>query len=173
MAETHRVARQRRPFVAADALLKAYAASARVNQYLVQELPAAVWRAPSPLPRGRGRTIAALVAHLHNCGLRYLERTAPGVSVPAELDRIRVTPAQAARALGAKRRAVLAIVGTALRGDGRIAGFPYDAAGYLAYYMVHDAHHRGQIVLQARLLGHPISRQTMIGMWQWSKRARE
>jgi len=171
VAETHRVGRLRGSFAAADALLKAYSASARVNQYLVQELPPAVWRAPSPLPKGR--TIAALVAHLHNCGLRYLARTAPGVSVPAELDRIRVTPAQATRALGAKRRAVLAIVGTALKGDGRIAGFPYDAAGYLAYYMVHDAHHRGQIVLQARLLGHPISRQTMIGMWQWSKRAKE
>ncbi|HYU00038.1 MAG TPA: DinB family protein [Gemmatimonadales bacterium] len=171
MAQALGVARTRRPFVAADALLKAYSASARVNQYLVQELPAAVWRAPSPLPKGR--TIAALVTHLHNCGLRYLERTAPGITVPAELDRVRVTPAQAARALGAKRRAVLAIVGTALKGDGRIVGFPYDAAGYLSYYMVHDAHHRGQIVLQARLLGHPIRRQTMIGMWQWGKRAKE
>ncbi len=162
MAQAHGVA---------DALLKAYAASARVNQYLVQQLPAAVWRAPSPLPKGR--TVAALVAHIHNCGLRYLERTAPGITVPAELDRVRVTPAQAARAFGAKRKAVLAIVGGALKGDGRIVGFHHDAAGYLMYYMLHDAHHRGQIVLQARLLGHPISRETMIGMWQFSKRAKE
>jgi hypothetical protein len=62
-----------------------------------------VWRAPSPLPKGR--TIAALVAHIHNCGLRYLERSAPGVPVP-----------------------------------------------------VH---------------GHPITQQTMIGIWQWSARAKE
>jgi hypothetical protein len=89
------------------------------------------------------------------------------------LDRRRVTRAQAVRALAAKRRAVLAIVGGALKDDGRIVGFHHDAAGYLMYYMTHDAHHRGQIVLQARLLGHPISRETMIGMWQFSKRARE
>ena len=168
MAKTHRV---KRPFVVADALLKAYSASARINQYLVQHLDRAVWHAPSPLPKGR--TVAALVAHMHNCGLRYLERTAPGAPVPDELDRRRVTPAQAARALGAKRRAVLAIVGTALRDDGRIVGSPHDAAGFLAYYMVHDAHHRGQILLQARLLGHPISRETMMGMWAFSKRAKE
>jgi uncharacterized damage-inducible protein DinB len=155
----------------ADGLLKAYSASARVNQYLVQHLDRAVWQAPSPFPKGR--TIAALVAHLHNCGLRYLERTAPGAPVPPELDRRRVTPAQAARALGAKRRAVLGIVGTALKADGRIVGFPHDAASYLSYYMMHDAHHRGQIVLQARLLGHPISREAMIGMWQFSKHAKE
>ncbi|MGE5802167.1 MAG: DinB family protein [Gemmatimonadota bacterium] len=155
----------------AAALLKAYAANARVNQFLVQQLHPAVWRAPSPLPRGR--TIAAQFAHIHNCGLRYLERTAPAYPVPNELDRFHVTPAQAAKALGAKRTAVLAIVGAALRDNSRIIGFPLSAAEYLAYYMVHDGHHRGQVVLQARLLGHPINLKTMSGMWAWNQRARE
>ena len=164
MAKTHRLS-------VPDALLKAYSANARINQYLVQHLDPAVWHAPPPVPKGH--TVAALVAHMHNCGLRYLERTAPGFPVPAELDRRRVTRAQAARSLAAKRKAVLAIVGGALADDGRIVGFHHDAAGYLAYYMIHDAHHRGQILLQARLVGHPISRATMIGMWQFSKRAKE
>ena len=164
MAKTHRLN-------AADALLKAYSASARINQYLVQQLDPAIWQAPAPGPRTR--TIAAQVAHLHNCGLRYLERTAPGFPVPAELDRRRVTRAQAVRALGAKRKAVLAIVGGALKDGSKIVGFHQDAAGYLTYYMLHDAHTRGQIVLQARLLGHPITQKTMIGMWAFSKRATE
>ncbi len=155
----------------ADALLKAYSANARINQYLVHELDPAIWKAP-PL-RSKTRTIAALVAHMHNCGLRYLERTAPGFPVPPELDRKKATRAQAMRALAAKRKAVLAIVGGALKDDGRIVGFHHDAAGYLSYYMIHDAHHRGQIVLQARLLGHPITQKTMIGMWEFSKRAKE
>ncbi len=153
------------------ALLEAYAASARINQYLVERLPAAIWRVPPPGGR-TGRTIAALVAHLHNCGLRYLERTDP-TGVPAELDRSRVTPGQAARALGVKGRAVVRIVGRALEQGRRIVGFPHNALQYLAYYMVHDAHHRGQIVQLARQLGHPISRQTMSGMWQWARRAEE
>jgi len=110
---------------------------------------------------------------MHNCGLRYLERTAPDFPVPGELDRHRATRTEAVRALGAKRKAVLAIVGAAFQDGTRIVGFPYDAAGFLTYYMMHDAHHRGQIVLQARLLGHPISQKTMIGMWQWTKRAKE
>ena len=38
---------------------------------------------------------------------------------------------------------------------------------------VHDGHHRGQILLQARLLGHPITIDTMSGMWLWTARARE
>lgn len=164
MAQAHRLD-------SAAALLKAYSASARINQYLVERLHPAIWRAPSPIPRGR--TVAALVAHMHNCALRYLERTAPEVPVPAELDRHRVTQKEAARALGAKRKAVLAIVGAALEDNNKIVGSPHRAAEFLAYYMVHDAHHRGQIVQQARQLGHPISQETMIGMWQWSARGKE
>ena len=159
----------------AAALRRAYSASARINQYLVERLHPAVWRAAPP-EDGRGkaaRTIAALVAHMHNCGLVYLRRTDPFAPVPAELDRFRVSPAQAVKALGAKRKAVLRVVGAAMAEGRRIAGFPHDAASYLAYYMIHDSHHRGQIVLQARLLGHPVSRDTMIGMWQWARRARE
>ena len=164
----------RRRVDSATALLRTYSASARINQYLVERLDPAVWRAAVRGNDGKQmRTIAALVAHLHNCGLRYLVRTEPAATVPPELDRLRVTPAQAVRALGAKRRAVLRIVGAALAEGRRIVGFPHDAADYLAYYAVHDAHHRGQIVMLARLLGHPIGQDTMSGMWQWTKRAGE
>src|SRR5437879_13181163 len=88
------------------ALVRAYSASARVNQYLVERLDPAVWRAE--LRGGRGdrlRTIAALVAHLHNCGLRSLVRTDPPDDVPREPDGVRVTRAQTARAPGATRKA--------------------------------------------------------------------
>lgn len=155
-------------------LLRAYSASARINQYLVERLDPAVWRAEVHSGRGeRMRTIAALVAHLHNCGLRYVKRTDPAARIPPELDRFRVTPTQAARALGAKRKAVVQVVGTTLREGRRIVGFPHDAATYLIYYLAHDSHHRGQILLQARLLGYPVRRETMMGMWQWSRRAAE
>ena len=154
------------------ALLRAYSASARINQFLVEQLDPAVWRA-RPDGTEKVRNIAEIVAHLHNCGLRYLERTDPDVGVPAELDRARVTPAQAARALGAKRKAVLRIVGAAIVEGRRIVGFPHGAPGYLLYYMLHDSHHRGQIVMLARQLGSPISTKTMSGMWQWGAREKE
>src|SRR5438093_1540376 len=101
----------------------------------IRRAPAAtaspLMRAPSastPPPGAKSRTLAALVAHLHNCGLRDLERTAPEAQVPGELDRARVTPAQAARALGAKGRAVVRIVGAALADGSRIVGYPHSAA---------------------------------------------
>jgi hypothetical protein len=152
-------------------LLQAYAASARVTEYLVERLDPALWRAKPPAPKLR--PIAAVVAHMHNCGLVYLRRAAPSASVPAELDRFRVTPTAAVRALAAKRRAMVAVVGPMLGRRGRVGGCSHDPVRFLLYYMAHDAHHRGQIVWQARLLGHPITVDTMSGMWQWVARGRE
>jgi uncharacterized damage-inducible protein DinB len=153
------------------ALLRAYAASARANEFLVERLDPALWRARPPAPKMR--TIAATFAHMHNCGLVYLKRAAPRVSVPTELDRHRVTPKQAVRALGAKREAVLTVLAPLLTRGGRVGGCSHDPVGFLMYYAAHDAHHRGQILQLARLLGHPVSVDTMSGLWQWTARARE
>ncbi|HYK12139.1 MAG TPA: DinB family protein [Gemmatimonadales bacterium] len=160
------------PIDATATLLSAYSASARINQYLVERLHPSLWRVK--VPGAKVRTIAALVAHVHNCGLVYLRRAAPKVPVPPELDRFSVTQKEAARVLGAKRKAVLRIVTQCLREERRLDGWSSgNAAMFLAYYMSHDAHHRGQIVTLARLLGHPISTKTMSGMWQWGVRSRE
>jgi uncharacterized damage-inducible protein DinB len=161
------------PIDVATRLLRAYAASARVNEYLVERLDPAVWRAKPPAPKMR--TIAAIVAHMHNCALVCLRRAAPEAAVPSDLDRFTASPAAAVRALRAKRRAMLAVLEPALEHGGRVCNWrwPPDAATFLVYYMVHDGHHRGQIVAQARLLGHPISIPTMSGMWQWPARGRE
>src|SRR5580700_10238740 len=53
---------RRRVLDPSDALLNAYAASARVNEFLVERIHPDVWRAKPPVRAGR--TIAALVAHL-------------------------------------------------------------------------------------------------------------
>lgn len=152
------------------ALLRVCAASARVNEYLVERLDPAVWRAKPPAPKMR--TIAAIVAHLHNCGLAYLRRAAPKVAVPPDLDRHRVTQAAAVRALAAKRRALLAVLEPALERGGRVGHSVHHPVQFITYYMVHDGHHRGQILLQTRVLGYPVSTETMSGMWLWTARLR-
>ena len=163
--------RRGEPFDVSAGLLRAYAASARANEYLIERLHPAVWRARPPA--AKLRTIASVVAHMHNCALVYLRRDAPHVRVPEELDRFRVTQAQAVRALAAKRKAVLAVLTPALARGGRVGGSSHDPVTFLTYYMAHDAHHRGQILQLARLLDHPVSVETMSGLWQWGVRARE
>src|SRR5438128_8950700 len=50
---------------------------------------------------------------------------------------------------------------------------PLDVGHVLTYFVAHEDHHRGQIVMLARQLGHRLPIEITGGLWQWSKRARE
>src|SRR5437870_511165 len=50
---------------------------------------------------------------------------------------------------------------------------PLDVGHVLTYFVAHEGHHRGQIVMLARQLGYRLPVEITGGLWQWSKRARE
>jgi len=159
------------PFSLPQALLAAFDTNDRINQYLLEKLPAAAWRAEPP--DGKGRTIAAMVAHLHNVRVMWLKASAKESRIPEQLDRHRATVTQAAKALDESREALAAVLKTALESDGRIKGFKPDVAGFFGYLIAHDAHHRGQICMLARQLGHPLPQKAMFGMWEWGTRGKQ
>jgi len=150
------------------ALLNAFNTNNRINQYLIDGIPSAAWRAKSP--DAKGRTIAAIVAHMHNVRVMWLKTAAKGSKIPAQLDRTRVTPGQAMRAIEQSRLALSVVISRALESDGRIRGFRPDVAGFLFYLVAHDAHHRGQIAMLARQLGYPLPPKIAFGLWEWGSR---
>ena len=149
------------------ALLNSFNTNNRINQYLIDNLPSQAWSAKPP--EGKGRPIAAIVAHMHNVRVMWL-KACKAEHIPAQLDRDKVTPTQAMRALEESREALSVVMSRALNTDGRIKGFRPDVAGFLGYLIAHDAHHRGQIAMLARQLGHPLPKKAMFGMWEWGTR---
>jgi uncharacterized damage-inducible protein DinB len=149
------------------ALLNALDTNNRISLYLIENLPAEAWNAK--LPDGKGRTIAAIVAHMHNVRVMWL-KAAKAEDIPEQLERATVTPAQATRALESSRAALHKLCREALETDGRIKGFRPDVAGFVGYLIAHDAHHRGQIAMLARQLGHPLPQNAVFGMWEWGRR---
>lgn len=150
-----------------SALLNAFNTNNRINLYLIDNLPSAAWKAK--LTEGKGRTIAAIVAHMHNVRVMWLKAAKAG-EIPAQLDRATATPRQAMRALESSRQALSVVISQALASDGRVRSFRPDVAGFLAYLIAHDAHHRGQITMLARQLGHALPQKAMFGMWEWGSR---
>ena len=150
------------------ALLKAFNTNNRINQYLIDNIAREAWKAKPP--EGKGRTVSAIVAHLHNVRVMWLKASAKGSDLPAQLDRATVTPAQASQALDQSCEALSEVISEALHSDGRIKGFRPDVIGFLAYLIAHDAHHRGQIAMLARQLGHPLPQKINFGMWEWGSR---
>jgi len=71
------------PFALSEALLSAFDTNDRINQYLVENVPKEAWRADPPAKKGR--TVAAIVAHMHN--VRVMWPKATSGKAPAQLER--------------------------------------------------------------------------------------
>jgi uncharacterized damage-inducible protein DinB len=157
-------------FSLSQSLLTSFDTNDRINHYMIENLPTEAWRAAPP--EGKGRSVAGIVAHLHNVRVMWLKAAAKGSKIPEQLDRTSVTPAQATKALEQSRAALSSVLKSALESDGRVKGFRPDVAGFFGYLIAHDAHHRGQICMLARQVGHPLPQKAMSGMWEWGTRGK-
>ncbi len=155
-------------FQLADSLLAAFATNNRINEYLIRNLPPEAWRAATP--DGKGRNPAAIIAHMHNVRLMWLKAVDKAAELPAKLEGDAFGPDDAIAALDSSWRALEAVLRRSLATDGKIKGFKPDVASFVAYLQAHDAHHRGQVTLLARLAGHPVSKSANFGMWEWGTR---
>ena len=155
-----------------QALLEAYAVNERINQYMLEHLDEAAWHAAPP--GGKGRTIAAIVAHMHNVRHMWLAVAAKGKPLPDKLDRATVTRKEAMQALARSAECIARLLTEALdHPEGKVKGFRPDVVGAFGYFLSHDAHQRGQIAMVARQLGHPLGKQAEFGMWEWGTRWKE
>src|ERR1700733_7703376 len=86
------------------ALISAFAANNRIDQYLIENVPGGAWAAKPP--EGKGRTIAAIAVHIHNVRLMWLK--AVGVAkLPAKLEE-NASAKETLQALGASHDAMAA-----------------------------------------------------------------
>ena len=154
-----------RPLEAERELLEAFRQSGLVNEYLVKILPLALWRLTPP--SGRGRSIAAIVAHMQSVR-RMFARMGGARPGPPSLDRDASTPKQAQRALRQSTEDLAALFETAFTArQPRVKGMSRRAINMVAYLMQHDAHHRGQICGLARDLGHKLRAEDTMRIWGW------
>ena len=156
------------------ALLKAFATNERINQFVLDALDDSVWSALPPGAKTKqARTIAAIVAHVHNVRHMWLVVSAKAKKAPDKLDRNAVTKAQAKAGLAASAAAMGDLLRASLANGGHVRDFKPDVVGFLAYAISHEAHHRGQICMLAKQLGKPLPQEIHFGMWEWKKRAEE
>lgn len=161
-------------------LVESYAVNERMNQIVLEHLDPAVWRAK--LPGSKGRTIAAIFAHVHNVRRKWLRLSAPHLKLPARLDNVRCTKKQVRAALaesGARCSEMLAeaLSGSELGLQRRVEIFlrdgwarPWPAGAAMVAYMIsHDAHHRGQVAMLAHQLGFQLPAKATSEMWAWER----
>jgi len=158
-----------------DSLLSAWRTNNRVTMDLIESLPAELLDAPIPnIPR---RTIRTIVAHLHNSRCSWLKTLGSehGLATPEHVDRSRVTTRQLLAALKRSSAGMEALLKLGLERDGHIPpskryvwrNLSLDVCHVLTYFVGHEAHHRGQIVMIARQTGHQLPAQIVGALWWW------
>ena len=160
-----------------DTLIDAWRTNNRVTTYLVEHMPPPLWSMPVPgAPR---RTVRMVAAHLHNsrCGWIRALGGRDGIVPPPLVDLRRVTPTALLRALSRSSEGMIRLIELGATRGGSVPraiwqNFPTDLEHFLAYFVAHEAHHRGQLVLIARQLGQPLPKAVTIGLWQWIKLGR-
>ncbi len=124
------------------------------------------------LSKRRGRNVALQFAHLHNVRLYRFERYAkdmligqekidPKATFDRELLKIRLIESADAMAEWIRN--------TADPETGKIKGFKRGVIAMLGYYINHDAHHRGSILLTLKENGHAVPKDIRNGIWAWNK----
>jgi uncharacterized damage-inducible protein DinB len=163
----------------ATVLIETYSVNDAMNQLLLNHLDPRAWRAELPGTGRGGRTIAAMFAHLHNSRLVWLKNSAPHLKCPPALDPFRCTMKQAAAAHSKSGEQCLRMLTDALSSgpERKVTKFSrgswvpvWPAGGAMfAYMFLHEAHHRGQIIMLAHQLGYRLSPTAWGGIWQWNK----
>ena len=133
------------------------------------------------VPGAPQRTIRAIAAHLHNARCMWVKTLGRehGISAPLRVDHRRVARRQLVAALKRSSNGIEALLKLGVASGGEVPAsrdyawrnLSLDVGHVLTYFVAHEGHHRGQIILVARQTGHRLPTTITGGVWQWKAAA--
>jgi uncharacterized damage-inducible protein DinB len=152
-----------------DAILQALRTNQRINVRLLQHISPEGLR--DTLSTRGGRSVARQFAHLHNVRIMQLESRAkallPGThkfateDEPGRAELVAALEDSAGRVEELFTRAAEGVKGIRLPKRG--------AVQFLAYFVAHEAHHRGNILLTLKQCGHAVPQEERYAIWDWDR----
>ncbi len=123
------------------------------------------------LSKRGGRDVAQQLAHVHNVRIYHLERRG-GKAWTGRVAKLAAKPsptrAQLKKALNASCKALEDFFAAILEGEAR--SMKKGPINYLSYFVSHEAHHRGNILLTLKQHGHALDKDTRYAIWDWDRR---
>ena len=152
-----------------DELTEAWRTSNRINLFLIDKISAAGMKCS--LSKRGGRDVARQFAHMHNVRVWHLEKRARDLAEGLAEFETKVTPTkiQLRKALAASGKAVESFLEGVIAGDPKRRGFKKGIFATLGYFVAHESHHRGSILLTLKECGHNIDKGAQYAIWGWDQ----
>jgi uncharacterized damage-inducible protein DinB len=108
---------------------------------------------------------------MHNVRVWHLEKRARDLAEGLEEFETKVTPTktQLRKALSASGKAVESFLEGVIAGDPKRRGFKKGIFATLGYFVAHESHHRGSILLTLKECGHNIDKAAQYAIWGWDQ----
>lgn len=154
-------------------LLQAWETNNRINLFLLEQISEEGLRCT--LSTRGGRDVARQFAHLHDVRIYHLEKRAPALAEGLEKFARKGAPkdsptrAALANALTASGAAVGTFLTGVAEGAAKHRGFKKGLFTTLSYFVAHESHHRGSILLTLKQSGHGLSRDVAYAIWDWDR----
>ena len=118
-----------------------------------------------------GRNIFQQWIHIHNVRLQWLEVTAPDLAKSlTKLDKdMPFFQAELLKHLEGSSQALLTLFDRAWDSEGKVKGFKKGVIPLLGYFISHESHHRGNILLTLKQGGEKLADAVKWGIWEWGK----
>jgi uncharacterized damage-inducible protein DinB len=118
-----------------------------------------------------GRTVYLQLVHVHNVRLRWLEIIAKDIFAEhKELDKEAAYNKKALRsALEDSAKAMEAFIHRSWDDGGKVKSFKTGLIPMIGYFISHESHHRGSIMLTLKQSGVKLPDVLKWGLWEWGK----
>ncbi|HEX9945817.1 MAG TPA: DinB family protein [Thermoanaerobaculia bacterium] len=152
-----------------DQLLEAWRTNNRINLFLIDRISDEGMKCT--LSKRGGRNVVRQFCHLHNVRVWHLEARAKELAkglykfeTEEEPEKERLN-----ECLLASGQRIEDFLRQAAEGTGRRRPFKKGLVSTLAYFVAHESHHRGNILLTLKQSGHKLDQATAYAIWDWDK----
>lgn len=150
-----------------DQLIDAWLTNNRINVFLLDHISDEGMQCT--LSAHGGRNVSRQFAHLHNVRVMQIEARAKDLAKGLKTFATKDEPGQAA--LKDHLNASADRVAQFLRqcAEGKRKAIKKGVVAMLGYFIAHESHHRGSILLTLKQCGHPVDQDARFAIWDWDK----
>jgi uncharacterized damage-inducible protein DinB len=161
-----------------DQLLETWQTNNRMNLLLMDNITDAGMQ--KTLSTRGGRTVYQQLVHVHNVRMQWLEICAKGI-----FSKYKVLPARLSHSGGDKEKSfdkkglkkafedsakgIEELLSRSWDDGGKVKGFKKGVIPMLGYFISHESHHRGNVLLTLKQCGEKIPDAVKWGLWEWGK----